>query len=233
LLAACTAVGGAIGGEINSPSAPAAQPSASPSQSAPAAKPATDSCSVTSVANKDLPSVVTISAKGSSGAGTGSGEIIRSDGYILTNNHVVAPTVDGGTLAVLFNDGKSAPAQLVGRDPLTDIAVIKVNETQLPTIPVGSPASVGQPVIVLGAPLGLSSTVTYGIVSALDRTIQVPGDNGPAALLIDVIQTDAAINPGNSGGSLVNCTGQFVGIPSAGPPCRPSRARQRAPEASA
>jgi putative serine protease PepD len=162
--------------------------------------------------------VVTISAKGRSAAGTGSGEIIRSDGYILTNNHVVAPAVDGGTLSVLFSDGKSAPATLVGRDPLTDIAVIKVSESQLPAIPVGKSASlsIGQPVIVLGAPLGLSSTVTYGIVSALDRTIQVPGENGQAALLIDAIQTDAAINPGNSGGSLVNCTGQFVGIPSAG-----------------
>ena len=162
--------------------------------------------------------MVTISAKGKSGAGTGSGEIIRADGYILTNNHVVAPAVDGGSLAVLFSDGKSAPAQLVGRDPLTDVAVIKVNETQLPAIPVGKSATliVGQPDIVLGAPLGLSSTVTSGIVSALDRTIQVPGEDGQAALLINAIQTDAAINPGNSGGAMVNCAGQFVGIPSAG-----------------
>jgi putative serine protease PepD len=119
---------------------------------------------------------------------------------------------------VLFSNGKTAPATLVGRDPLTDIAVIKVSETQLPAIPVGKSADlvVGQPDIVLGAPLGLSSTVTSGIVSALERTIQVPGENGQAALLINAIQTDAAINPGNSGGALVNCAGQFVGIPSAG-----------------
>jgi putative serine protease PepD len=171
------------------------------------------------VAQRILPSVVTISARGASGAGTGSGEIIRSDGYILTNNHVIAPAAaGGGSLSVLFSDGKSATATLVGRDPLTDLAVIKVNETGLPAIPVGQSGSlvVGQPVVVLGAPLGLSSTVTSGIVSALDRTIQVPGENSQAALLINAIQTDAAINPGNSGGSLVNCAGQFVGIPSAG-----------------
>jgi putative serine protease PepD len=223
LLAVCTVaggvIGGVIGGEINSPSSSStATPAASSTQTVPAGQPAADSCSVSAVAQKDLPSVVTISAKGKSAAGTGSGEIIRADGYILTNNHVVAPAVDGGTLAVLFSDGKSAPAQLVGRDPLTDVAVIKVNETQLPAIPVGKSASliVGQPDIVLGAPLGLSSTVTSGIVSALDRTIQVPGEDGQAALLINAVQTDAAINPGNSGGAMVNCAGQFVGIPSAG-----------------
>lgn len=162
--------------------------------------------------------MVTISVQGKSSSGTGSGEIIRPDGYILTNNHVVAPAAAGGSMSVLFSDGKRVPATLVGRDPLTDIAVIRVSESKLPAIPVGKSASlrVGQPVIVLGAPLGLSSTVTSGIVSALDRTIEVPGENGQAALLIDAIQTDAAINPGNSGGALVNCGGQFVGIPSAG-----------------
>jgi len=84
------------------------------------------SCQVTSVAEKALPSVVTIRAKGTSSSGTGSGEIMKSDGYILTNNHVIAPAASGGTLAVLFSDGKTAPATLVGPDPLTDVAVIKV-----------------------------------------------------------------------------------------------------------
>jgi putative serine protease PepD len=170
------------------------------------------------VAEKVLPSVVMISARGASSSGTGSGEIIKSDGYILTNNHVIAPAASGGSLTVLFSDGKSAAATLVGRDPLTDLAVIKVSETGLTAIPTGSSGSlvVGQPVVALGAPLGLSSTVTSGIVSALDRTIEVPGEGSQAALLISAIQTDAAINPGNSGGALVNCGGQFVGIPSAG-----------------
>ena len=220
--AGCAVAGGVVGGvianAINSPS------SSSSGSSVTSGVPAstsgqTQSCEVSQVAQKVLPSVVTISAKGGTSAGTGSGEIIRSDGYILTNNHVIAPAASGGgSLSVLFNDGKSAAATLVGRDPLTDIAVIKVNETGLPAIPVGSSGSlvVGQPVVVLGAPLGLSSTVTSGIVSALDRTIQVPGENSKSALLIDAVQTDAAINPGNSGGSMVNCAGQFVGIPSAG-----------------
>jgi putative serine protease PepD len=170
------------------------------------------------VAEKALPSVVTIRAKGTSSSGTGSGEIMKSDGYILTNNHVIARAASGGTLTVLFSDGKTAPATLVGRDPLTDVAVIKVSEPGLTAIPIGSSVSlaVGQPVVVLGAPLGLSSTATSGIVSALDRTIQLPGENTQASLLINTIQTDAAINPGNSGGALVNCNGQFVGITSAG-----------------
>ena len=86
---------------------------------------------------------------------------------------------------------------------------------------------VGQPVVALGAPLGLSGTVTSGIVSALDRTVQVPGDNGGQALLVSAIQTDAAINPGNSGGALVNCAGQLVGVPTAGVPCRRGRRQRR------
>ena len=212
-------VGGVIANAIDSASSSTGSTPGSvtgTAQSASSRSPS--SCQVTSVAEKALPSVVTIRAKGTSSSGTGSGEIMKSDGYILTNNHVIAPAASGGTLTVLFSDGKTAPATLVGRDPLTDVAVIKVSEPGLTAIPIGSSVSlaVGQPVVVLGAPLGLSSTVTSGIVSALDRTIQLPGENTQAALLINAIQTDAAINPGNSGGALVNCDGQFVGIPSAG-----------------
>lgn len=222
--AGCAVVGGVIGGviasAIDSPSSSnaAAAATAIPSHSTGSGQPAGAVCQVTQVAKDVLPSVVTISAKGASGAGTGSGEVIKSDGYILTNNHVIAPAADGGTLEVLFSDGKSVPATLVGRDPVTDVAVIKVAESGLPAIPIGksSTLAVGQPVVVLGAPLGLTSTVTSGIVSALNRTIQVPGENSQSALLLNAIQTDAAINPGNSGGAMVNCAGQFVGIPSAG-----------------
>ncbi len=176
-------------------------------------------CNAASVANKDLPSIVTITARKGTSGGTGSGEVIRSDGYILTNNHVISVAAEGGTIEVLFNDGKTAPATLTGRDPQADLAVIKVTgQPSLPVIPFGSSSSVvvGEPVVALGAPLGLSNSVTTGIVSALDRTVQVPSDNGQTATLASAIQTDAAINPGNSGGSLVDCSAALVGVPSAG-----------------
>jgi putative serine protease PepD len=170
------------------------------------------------VANKALPSVVTITASSGKSGGSGSGEVIRSDGYILTNNHVISVAADGGTVEVLFNDGKTVPAVITGRDPKADLAVIKVDKTGLPVIPFGSSSDlvVGEPVVALGAPLGLSNTVTSGIVSALDRTVEVPSDNGQTALLVSAVQTDAAINPGNSGGALVDCSAQLVGVPSAG-----------------
>ena len=179
------------------------------------------SCDVTSVAEQELPSVVTIEAHAGTGGagGVGSGELIRSNGYILTNNHVISPAVAGGQLAVIFDSGNTAQASIVGRDPLTDLAVIQVHGvSDLRTIPIGdsSELRIGQPVVALGAPLGLSSTVTSGIVSALGRTVHVPGEGSQSALLIDAVQTDAAINPGNSGGALVNCSGALVGVPTAG-----------------
>jgi len=217
--AGCAVVGGVIGGVIaNAINSPSSANAATTENVASSNQPTEASCQVSQVAKEVLPSVVTISAKGASGAGTGSGEVIKSDGYILTNNHVIAPAANGGSLEVLFSDGKTAPATLTGRDPLTDVAVIKVDQTGLPEITIGKSSTlvVGQPVVALGAPLGLSSTVTSGIVSALGRTIEVPGENNSKALLLNAIQTDAAINPGNSGGALVNCNGDFVGIPSAG-----------------
>ena len=176
-------------------------------------------CNVTAVADDVLPSVVTISAGGSAGAGTGSGEVIKSDGYILTNNHVITPAANGGKVEVTFSAGTTVPATIVGRDILTDLAVLKVTPPfDLKAIALGSSDSVqvGQPVVVLGAPLGLSGTVTSGIVSALDRTVEVPAENDSSALLVSAVQTDAAINPGNSGGALVNCSGDLIGIPTAG-----------------
>ena len=122
-------------------------------------------------------------------------------------------------MEVLFADGQTAPAAITGRDPQTDLAVLHVQTSrQLRVISVGSSASVkvGQPVVAVGAPLGLSGTVTSGIVSALDRTVEVPGENDSSALLVSAVQTDASINPGNSGGALVNCQGQLVGVPTAG-----------------
>lgn len=177
------------------------------------------SCSVTPVADKVLPSVVTIAVKGPSGSGTGSGEVLNSGGDILTNNHVIAAAASGGSIQVLFSDGSTESATIVGRDPQTDIAVIRVSpEKGIKPIAQGSSSSVqvGQPVVVLGAPLGLSGTVTSGIVSALNRTVQVPAEGDASALLVSAVQTDAAINPGNSGGAMVNCSGQLIGVPSAG-----------------
>jgi putative serine protease PepD len=176
-------------------------------------------CAVTSVADKVLPSVVTIAAAGPGGSGTGSGEVIRSDGYILTNNHVIAIAANGGKVEVTFSDGTSVPATIVGRDVLTDLAVLKVAQSDnLKVIAFGSSDSVqvGQPVVAIGAPLGLSGTVTSGIVSAMDRTVEVPAEDDRSALLVSALQTDAAINPGNSGGALVNCSGDLVGVPTAG-----------------
>ena len=206
-------VGGLIGAAVASPNSPSSTSGTSLGTSSAAV------CDATSVADKVLPSVVTISVRGPGGAGTGSGEVIKSDGYILTNNHVIAAAASGGAVEVLFSDGTSAPATIVGRDVMTDLAVIKVQATQnLKPIALGSSSSVqvGQPVVALGAPLGLSGTVTSGIVSALDRTVEVPAEKNTNALLVSAVQTDAAINPGNSGGALVTCAGQLVGVPSAG-----------------
>jgi putative serine protease PepD len=202
----CGVAAALIANAVSSPSAATGSNSAS-------------ACQVTTVADDVLPSVVTIAASGSAGAGTGSGELIRSGGYILTNNHVISPAVSGGSVKVVFADGQTAQARIVGRDILTDLAVLKAEPPRgLKPISVGSSASVrvGQPVVALGAPLGLSGTVTAGIVSALDRTVEVPAENDKSALLISAIQTDAAINPGNSGGALVNCSGELVGVPTAG-----------------
>jgi putative serine protease PepD len=207
--------GGVAGGVIGA----AAGSSGSGATPASPASPAGSSCSVTPIAHQVIPSVVTIAAGGGGGTGTGSGEVIRTDGYILTNNHVISIAANGGAVEVLFADGVTAAATITGRDPQTDLAVLKIQPPrELKAIALGSSASVnvGEPVVAIGAPLGLSSTVTSGIVSALDRTVQVPGENDASALLVSAVQTDAAINPGNSGGALVNCAGQLVGVPTAG-----------------
>jgi putative serine protease PepD len=214
-LVAALVVGGVIGGVIGA----ATKSSAAPATTTSSGSSQVSACNVTSVADKVMPSMVTISASGRGGAGTGSGEIIQSDGYILTNNHVIAIAADGGSVEVLFSDGQTAPATITGRDPQTDLAVLKVDTSRtLEPIALGSSSSVvvGEAAVVIGAPLGLSGTVTSGIVSALNRTIEVPAENDTSALLVSALQTDASINPGNSGGAMVNCSGQLIGIPSAG-----------------
>ena len=176
--------------------------------------------SVAGIAARVLQSVVNISVESPSGSGTGSGVVIRSDGYVLTNNHVVESAASGGTVTVSFNGAESVevPATIVGRDPDTDLAVVKV-QTNKKLVPAALGQSrslvVGDPVIAIGSPLGLAGTVTTGIVSALNRTVNVPGESGGRTPLFNAIQTDAAINPGNSGGALVDGRGQVIGINSA------------------
>lgn len=174
--------------------------------------------SVSAIAAAIVPSVVTVQVRRGDLRGTGAGVIVRSDGYILTNNHVVAPQGQTGTLTVDLSPAQSGiPATIVGRSPVDDLAVIKVDLGSLRAARLGRSATlqVGDEVVAVGAPLGLSGTVTSGIVSALARNIDVPGEGSATTVLGNAIQTDAAINPGNSGGALVDVTGAVVGINSA------------------
>ena len=177
--------------------------------SAPAA--ANQSGTAEAAAATAMKSVVTLSVRGQQQAGTGSGVVIRSDGYILTNEHVTAVAAGGGSITVAFSDGRTAPANLIGADKATDLAVVKVNLTGLTaaTFADSGTVKVGQTVVAVGSPLGLNGTVTEGIVSALHRPTSGASDN---SAVIDAIQTDAAINPGNSGGALVDLAGRVVGI---------------------
>ena len=167
------------------------------------------------IVSQVLPTVVSIEVEGSDGSGSGSGFIIRPDGYILTNNHVAAPAADGGKLTVYFSDGESAPATIVGRNRSYDLAVLKVDAGDLPVVALGDSDSVavGDAAIAIGAPLGLEGTVTSGIISSRDRPVTAGGVGDMS--YINAIQTDAAINPGNSGGPLLNLAGQVIGINSA------------------
>lgn len=172
------------------------------------------SCDAERVARDALPSVVTIFVQSPTGSGSGSGAVLRPDGVIVTNDHVIASAATSGSINVQLNDGQIKPATLVGRDPKTDLAVLKVDASGLPTMPLGDSQqlAVGQPVVALGAPLGLSGTVTSGIVSALNRDVPAPTGDGGMTVLVGTIQTDASINPGNSGGPLVDCTARLVGV---------------------
>jgi putative serine protease PepD len=171
--------------------------------------------SVEAVAAAVLPSVVKIDVASSGGSGSGSGIVLSADGMILTNNHVVESAAEGGSIRVSFNDGSHADATIVGRDPLTDTAVIEaegVDDLTPATIGESGNLDVGQQVVAIGSPFGLESTVTSGIVSALNRPVNVGSDEEGNATTYPAIQTDAAINPGNSGGALVDMTGSVVGI---------------------
>ncbi|GAA1887434.1 hypothetical protein GCM10009687_64880 [Asanoa iriomotensis] len=168
--------------------------------------------SLAGVAARLLPSVVTVRVASSSGTSLGSGFVVSADGYVVTNDHVV----EGGgtqTFTAVFSDGSTASAKLVGQDPESDIAVIKLARTGLTPVEFGDSdaIAVGDPVLAIGSPLALANTVTSGIVSALDRTIQAGEPGGPTRYYA-AIQTDAAVNQGNSGGPLVDAGGRVVGV---------------------
>jgi putative serine protease PepD len=227
-------IGGYLAGQLGNPvvnslNAPAPAKTAS---TAPAG-------SVTDVANKVLPAVVEIKTR----EGEGSGIVVSSDGVIVTNNHVVASAAGGGRIEVDFQNGSKAAATIIGRDPTTDIAVIKAQKVSgLATASLGrsDDLTIGQQVVAIGSPFDLAGTVTTGIISSLHRPVNVgseqatpqpprgggglgqgqgqeQGDQGQSsqATVLDAIQTDASINPGNSGGPLVNMQGEVIGINSA------------------
>jgi putative serine protease PepD len=219
-LAAMAIVGGAVGATVATAfQQPQIVTASNPS---PTFKQASNPLSVSDVAAKVQPSVVMI--KGATGEG--SGVVLSEDGLILTNNHVVVGAGQGGgEMSVKFNDGRTAKASVVGTDPATDLAVIRaegVSGLTAATLGDSDALKVGDSVLALGSPLGLSGSVTMGIISALDRTLTVGGEQqqvppgwGGASEVTTIggaIQTDAAINPGNSGGALVNAGGQLVGI---------------------
>ena len=172
--------------------------------------------SVAAVAGRVLPAVVSLEFRVGDQGGFGSGVVIDGHGYLLTNNHVVAPVanIPQATLEAVFSDGTRLPARIVGRDPKTDLAVVKVAVANPTVAQLGRSSTLkpGDPVIAIGSPLGLTGTVTSGIVSAVNRPMRLEGDGGYGNAVIDAIQTDAAINPGNSGGALVDSAGAVVGI---------------------
>jgi putative serine protease PepD len=172
--------------------------------------------SIASIAAKALPSVVTVKVKGADGAGTGSGFVLDRDGHIITNNHVIAGAAQNGTIKVELSDGTEIDATVAGRDGSYDLAVLKTARTDLAPLVMGASKDVivGDQVIAVGAPLGLESSVTSGIVSALNRPVS-PGGDGDQQSFINAIQTDAAINPGNSGGPLLDMNGHVIGVNSA------------------
>jgi len=192
-----------------------------------------DASEITAVAATAMPSVVTIEVAGAQGAGSGSGVIISSDGHVMTNAHVVSSGSQEPAVRVTTSDGRLLGAEVVGRDILSDIAVLKLEgDGPFPVMSIGDSdeLNVGDETIAIGAPLGLPGTVTSGIVSAINRSITVGASSAPGeedgqfdfdlpggvsigqTISLPVIQTDASINPGNSGGALLNTSGELIGV---------------------
>ena len=170
------------------------------------------------IASLVTPSVVSVKVSSSAGGGNGSGSIYKSNGstsFIVTNNHVVEGAASSGTITIELVDGNQYRGTIVGRDANYDLAVVRINAGNLPTITLGdsTKVSVGESVLAIGSPLGLANTVTSGIISSLNRPVTT-GSTGSESY-VNAIQTDAAINPGNSGGALVDSQGRLIGVNSA------------------
>nr|MBA2699341.1 trypsin-like peptidase domain-containing protein [Nocardioidaceae bacterium] len=171
---------------------------------------------VVAVADAVLPSVVSLQVRGPTGEVSGSGFVYDDQGHVVTNNHVIEPAADGGDILVSLSDGREVGAQIVGRSPSYDLAVIKLADfSGLDATALGSSSDVvvGQSVVAIGSPLGLNATVTSGIISATERPVTAGGEGETS--YINALQTDAAINPGNSGGPLVDLQGRVIGVNSA------------------
>jgi putative serine protease PepD len=200
---AVAAGSGGVAGHLASPAPPAPiEAAAPPAPGVPA--------DLVAAAARALPGVVSVQIRTSAGGGSGSGFVLDSNGHIVTNNHVVAAGGRGGTVSVVGPDGRRLTAEVVGTDPASDIAVLRVEPTAaLRALDLAATGStrVGEQVLAVGSPLGLNGSVTAGIVSALDREVRLGGGSRRTA-----VQTDAAINPGNSGGPLVNARGEVVGV---------------------
>ncbi|MFC5832227.1 S1C family serine protease [Nonomuraea insulae] len=227
-LAAMAIGGGVVGAAVATSFQPEPVASSSVNTPSPVFKTASDQLTVAEVAAKVQPTVVMVQGQ----TGEGSGVVLSEDGLILTNNHVAVGAGQGGQMTVKFSDGKTAKASVVGTDPATDMAVIKaegVSGLTKATLGDSDQLKVGDPVLAIGSPLGLDGSVTAGIVSALDRTLNLGNDQqqqippgwgqeqqqqsqSAPTTIGGAIQTDASINPGNSGGALVNAAGQLVGI---------------------
>ena len=206
-------VGGLLGGALADRGRSGAGGAPAPSPGAGATTRANGT--LANIAARATPSVVTLKVTGADGSGTGSGWVYDGAGHIVTNNHVVAGAADSGKITVVLADGQEVDGTVVGRDRSYDLAVVRVDRTDLVPLTLGrsSDVVVGDEVIAVGAPLGLDSTVTAGIVSALNRPV-TPGEADDQSY-INAIQTDAAINPGNSGGPLLDMQGQVIGVNSA------------------
>ncbi|MGD6744380.1 S1C family serine protease [Streptomyces sp. BH106] len=217
-------VAGAVGGGVGYWAAERGDGSSTGSTTVSASNPADlkrDKGTVAGIAAKALPSTVTIEAEGNSGeGGTGTGFVYDKQGHILTNNHVVAEAADGGKLSATFSNGKKYDAEVIGKAQGYDVAVIKLKNAPdgLKPLTLGNSdqVAVGDSTIAIGAPFGLSNTVTTGIVSAKDRPVASSDGSGTSkASYMSALQTDASINPGNSGGPLLDGNGNVIGINSA------------------
>ncbi|MCE6998032.1 trypsin-like peptidase domain-containing protein [Saccharothrix sp. S26] len=208
--------GGVTGGVVGAMNA---SPASVTPVSGPVAANASSTLDVSAIAAKVLPSVVQVNVVSAQGQGIGSGVVLTADGRILTNNHVVAGARE---VTVTLSDGRTAGASVVGTDPSSDLAVVQVSGVSgltPATFGDSDQVRIGDQVVAIGSPEGLQGTVTSGIVSALDRTVTVPGTSsgrhGSSSVSYQAIQTDASINPGNSGGPLVDSAGRVIGINSA------------------